>query len=82
MNLQGKTAIVTGGGRGIGRAVCLELARGGADIVLCYAGGETTARQTAPAQEQATSLSRWPGTDSGETSAVPLSCQASAAAPI
>ena len=51
MNLQGKTAIVTGGGRGIGRAVCLELARGGADIVLCYAGGEATARQTAGACE-------------------------------
>ena len=51
MTLQGKTAIVTGGGRGIGRAVCLELARGGADIVLCYAGGEATARQTAGACE-------------------------------
>ncbi len=51
MNLQGKTAIVTGGGRGIGRAVCLELARGGADIVLCYTGGEATARQTAGACE-------------------------------
>ena len=51
MNLQGKTAIVAGGGRGLGRAVCLELARGGADIVLCYAGGETTARQTAGACE-------------------------------
>ena len=51
MNLQGKTAIVTGGGRGIGRAVCLELARGGADIVLCYAGGEATAQQTANACE-------------------------------
>ena len=51
MNLQGKTALVTRGGRGIGRAVCLELARGGADIVLCYAGGEATARQTAGACE-------------------------------
>ena len=49
MSLQGKCAIVTGGGRGIGRAVCLELARNGADILLCYAGSETAAQETAAA---------------------------------
>ena len=38
MDFSGKTAVVTGGSRGIGRAVCLELARGGAPVVLCYAG--------------------------------------------
>ena len=47
MNFSGKTAIVTGGSRGIGRAVCLELARGGANVVLCYAGNEEAARATA-----------------------------------
>lgn len=51
MSLKGKTAVVTGGGRGIGRAVCLELAAQGADLALCYAGGEDTARQTAAACE-------------------------------
>jgi len=35
MELAGKTAIVTGAARGIGRAICLELASRGADIVAC-----------------------------------------------
>ena len=47
MNFAGKTAVVTGGSRGIGRAVCLELAKGGANIVLCYAGSEAAAAETA-----------------------------------
>lgn len=34
MKLQGKTAVITGAGRGIGRATALELAREGANIVL------------------------------------------------
>jgi NAD(P)-dependent dehydrogenase (short-subunit alcohol dehydrogenase family) len=34
MELQGQVAIVTGGGRGIGRATALELARMGADVVV------------------------------------------------
>ena len=33
--MKGKYAVVTGGSRGIGRAVCLELARGGANVALC-----------------------------------------------
>ena len=53
MNFEGKTALVTGGSRGIGRAVCLELAKGGANVVLCYAGNETAAQETAQAVEAA-----------------------------
>lgn len=49
MNLTGKTAVVTGGSRGIGRAICLELARQGANIALCYAGNEAMAAETVAA---------------------------------
>ena len=45
--LTGKTALVTGGSRGIGRAVCLELAARGANLVLCYAGNEDAAQEAA-----------------------------------
>lgn len=46
MVLQNQTAVVTGGSRGIGRAICLELARQGANLVLCYAGREDAAEET------------------------------------
>ena len=46
MSLEGKIAVVTGGSRGIGRAVCLELARQGAAVVFSYAGNTAAARET------------------------------------
>lgn len=35
-DFEGKTALVTGGSRGIGRAVCLDLAKGGARVAVNY----------------------------------------------
>lgn len=49
MPLTGKVAVVTGGGRGIGSAICLELARRGAKIVINYAGNAASAEKTAEA---------------------------------
>lgn len=49
MSMQGKVAVVTGGSRGIGRAVCLELARRGANVVIGYAGDEQAAHVAADA---------------------------------
>jgi 3-oxoacyl-[acyl-carrier protein] reductase len=43
--LDGRTAPVTGGGRGIGRAICMRLAHDGADIAINYARDETSANE-------------------------------------
>lgn len=44
--LKGKTAIVTGGSRGIGREIALKMAEQGADVAIIYAGNEAAAQQT------------------------------------
>ena len=46
MGISGRCAVVTGGSRGIGREICIELAAQGAHIVLCYAGDAQKAEQT------------------------------------
>jgi len=45
LNLKGKRAIVTGGTRGIGKAIVLELAEKGCDIVFTYHSSEQAAKE-------------------------------------
>ncbi|RLB08178.1 MAG: 3-oxoacyl-ACP reductase [Deltaproteobacteria bacterium] len=45
MKLEGKAAVVTGGGRGVGRAVSLAFAREGADVVVNYVSNPKTAQE-------------------------------------
>src|SRR4026207_1096537 len=46
MRLQNKVAIVTGGGRDIGKAVSIKLAAEGARVVINYFGSEEKANET------------------------------------
>jgi 3-oxoacyl-[acyl-carrier protein] reductase len=46
LELKGKFAVVTGGGRDIGRAISVELARRGANVVVNYRSSEAEARET------------------------------------
>jgi 3-oxoacyl-[acyl-carrier protein] reductase len=69
MRFNGKVALVTGGGRDIGREVSLRLAAEGATVVVNYRGDEASAQETAARIEAAGGkavLHRADVTDAGE----------------
>src|SRR4029450_6424145 len=51
--LQRRTALVTGGSRGIGRAIAQRLATNGALVAIHYGGNDAAAKETLKAIEQA-----------------------------
>ncbi|NIO71731.1 MAG: SDR family NAD(P)-dependent oxidoreductase, partial [Anaerolineae bacterium] len=52
MELESKVAIVTGGGRGIGRAIVLDLVANGADVVFTYRSNVAAAEEVAARVEE------------------------------
>lgn len=51
-SLEGKTALVTGGSRGIGKAIALRLAEAGANVILTYARSAEAAEEVVRLIEQ------------------------------
>ena len=45
--MEGRVALVTGGGRGIGRAIAVRLAEGGAKVAIAYRANDVAAEETA-----------------------------------
>lgn len=67
--LDGKIALVTGGSRGIGRAVCEALAEQGATVIINYVKGEAAAKEVAEAVTKAGGKAEILGFDVADTKA-------------
>jgi 3-oxoacyl-[acyl-carrier protein] reductase len=72
-DLSGKTALVTGGSRGLGRAIALAFAGQGADVAINYRGNASAAEEVASAVRE---LGRRAIIVQGDTSAGREACEA------
>jgi 3-oxoacyl-[acyl-carrier protein] reductase len=72
-DLTGKTALVTGGSRGLGRAIALALAGQGADVAVNYRGNADAAEEAA---QQVADMGRRSITIQGDTSEGRDACEA------
>ncbi len=79
MSLEGKTALVTGGSRGIGRAICLQLAARGATVGVNYVSNATAAEETLAAVTAAGGKGFVVGFDVADSAAVQKAVKESAA---
>jgi 3-oxoacyl-[acyl-carrier protein] reductase len=74
--LKGKVALVTGGSRGIGRAISIALGARGAKVVVNFASNEDAARETASLVEKAGGQAVISGFDVANSAAVTESVKA------
>jgi len=70
MSLTGKIAVVTGGSRGIGRAICLRLAKMGALVYVNYVSRSEAAEETVKIIDQAGGKAKAVGFDVADGTAV------------
>lgn len=73
--LMGKTALVTGGSRGIGRVICTALGKAGAFVVVNYLGSAEAARVTLDLVQQEGSLGTLEPFDVADPGAVAVAVQ-------
>ena len=69
---EGKNAVVTGAGRGIGKAIALELARDGAKVMVCDLGGSRSGEgaDRTPTEETVAEIKKAGGTAIANTDSV------------
>jgi len=70
MNLEGKVAVVTGGSRGIGRAICIRLASMGARVYINYVSRASAAEETQKLIHEAGGTAEIIGFDVSESTSV------------
>lgn len=74
--LQGQVALVTGGSRGIGRAIVAELAGAGAEVVVNYVSNQQAAEETVALVQRAGGVATAVAFDVGDAESVRTSLQA------